>query len=104
VLTSLKLYATLLNMNKIYIVGGSYGDYDDYHEWNVRAFANRDEAEACKITLEKQFDMFCKAVRKCGLMGIPKLSEPMIDSEICNQHTSENIEYYVSEVPFGNQE
>lgn len=32
-------------MKIIYIVFGSEGDYDSYHEWNVKAFICKDKAE-----------------------------------------------------------
>jgi len=32
-------------MKTIYIVFGSEGSYDDYHEWDIKAFISKDKAE-----------------------------------------------------------
>jgi hypothetical protein len=39
-------------MDKVYVVTGSSGSYDDYHTWNVRAFADPKEAEAYREKLQ----------------------------------------------------
>jgi len=31
--------------NYVYIVTGSYGEYDDYNEWTVKAFYKKSDAE-----------------------------------------------------------
>ncbi len=33
-------------MNKVYLVVGWGGEYDDFSEWNVKAFADKEKADA----------------------------------------------------------
>lgn len=43
---------------KVYIVKGSAGCYEDYHEWTVYASNNKTKCDCIKINCEAQFQKF----------------------------------------------
>ena len=87
-------------MDKIFLIIGSVGEYDDAREWNVRAFANKTDADNFVVILKEQMKRFFEAVDGCGICVVPDLAGEMIDGEIVAVW-SRDVEYVVSEVPFG---
>ena len=51
-------------MSKIYVIVGSSGSFDSYHEWNVCAYKDRPAAEAFAKELKKVVTKEVKDYRK----------------------------------------
>jgi hypothetical protein len=86
-------------MQKIYMVMGESGEWDEHYRWNVRAFLNKEKAEAYAAKADKRakeiHPIMMAAVREDR--DIPDL-ENEYDPEMylqCN-----GVSYFIVEVPF----
>lgn len=88
---------------KIYIVKSSRGGYEDYHEWNEKAFYKKEDAEKYTKELDKEYnykpefitDSFEKAYRDAEYEAPdwPDYEEPIsYNSEEYQKYLEDNLE------------
>lgn len=70
--------------NRIYVVAGSTGEYDDYREWPVCYYANREAAEMHVTLAQKEADELFK---KYGKYGTPPDGANKYDPEFSVDYT-----------------
>lgn len=76
-------------MDYVYIVQGSAGEYDCYHEWNVKAFLCVDSANSFLLKLRTELSK-TKCGRKKEGMKFGKKLDPDFDQ--CNDYNIEVVE------------
>jgi hypothetical protein len=73
----------------VYIVQGSAGEYDGYHEWNVRAFLKLESAEAFLLKLRTELSKTKCGRKREGMKNGKKLDR---DFDSCNDYNIEVVE------------
>lgn len=84
-------------MKKIFVVFGSTGEYEDYREWNVRAFLNKKQAEKFAIDCQQLYDEQTKNVNFNKYAFINCNWKHPLDSNFQTDYNG--TKYYISEVP-----
>lgn len=94
-------------MQVIHLISGECGEYDSYHVWNVRTFADESAAAAFadslnKIVAQHKADMLGKKRRykKDDYTRMSNCQKALIAAGDDDAPSSEWPEYYVSPVPF----
>ena len=89
-------------MKKIYIVEGRTGSYDDTHQWVVRAFPTKQEADNFAAQCNSRADEICAILSKAGLRSyewddtaLPNIFDPQM------QLIDDYAAYVVAEIDWG---
>jgi len=96
-------------VDKVYVVTGSSGDCDDYHTWNVRAFAALVEAEAHRQKLQaisdRERDVQAEWRQRYEATDLNAISEEEYDAlmEEEGAGVEDPAHYRVEVVPFGEE-
>ncbi len=75
-------------MDSVYIVQGSAGEYEGYHEWNVKAFLKIESANSFLLQLRTELSKTKCGRKKEGMKNGKKLDS---DFDSCNDYNIEVV-------------
>lgn len=91
-------------MNEVWLVRGCEGEYEDYHEWTVRAFASEAEAAAFLSLCEKESFRVrgeCEGMARYDYSNRDRVVS--VHDPRCTGNVAYDTDYAVERVPFGPQ-